>query len=612
MKINKSIKNKFVFSLSLVILLFVIIVASLSNYGAKKELEKTVQNNLSVLSKSIYQTMTNSMLSGSPEFVRDAENQATTLPGVKHLEIAKSKQIIQNYGLNEPFTKDPEILKVFLSKKEHISEMTGENHEMKILKPFIAEQKCISCHVGAKPGDVLGVMDLRVSLDESDQNIAFFTRMISLSNIFLALTLVAVVLFLLNKMVTKPLQNLITIIRELSTGTRDLTKRVTVKSEDELGTIADNFNHYLDQIEENYKQDRKFIGEAKKTIDRAKQGYYDDVITATPQSPTLNDFKNSVNEMLTATKENFEQLNTVLEEYAQHNYTAQLKLENIDDKGAFAKLVLHINQLKEVITEMLLENKKTSLKLNRFSDILLENVASVTKTTTYTESSLQNVNSSLSMITENITQNTHNVTQMSKLADNVTESAKQGEALATQTVGAMDAINEQVSEINEAISVIDQISFQTNILSLNAAVEAATAGEAGKGFAVVASEVRNLASKSAEAAHKIKELVELATSKTNDGKEIAHEMIEGYHHLIGNIADTVQHIHEIEQASHAQSKTIEKINHTVSEVTKQTKINAQVTKQTQEVALQTDKMAKYAVEKIDEKEFEGKEAVSLS
>jgi methyl-accepting chemotaxis protein len=612
MKINNSIKNKFVFSLTLVILIFVIAVASLSYYGAKKELEKSVRNNLSILSKSIYQTMTNSMLSGTPEVVQDAEKQATTLPGIKHLQIAKSKQIIQNFGLNEPFTTDPEILKVFLSKKEHISEINGKNHEMKILKPFIAKQKCLSCHVSAKPGDVLGVMDLRVSLDESDRNIAFFTRMISLSNIFLALVLIAVVLFLLHKMVTKPLQNLIGIIKELSTGSRDLTKRVTIKSDDELGTIADNFNRYLDQIEENYRQDRKFITEAKKTIDRAKQGYYDEIITATPQSPTLNDFKNSVNEMLTATKKNFEQLNTVLEEYAKHNYNAQLHLENIDKNGAFAKLVEHINQLKTVITEMLIENKNTSLKLNRFSDILLENVASVTKTTTYTESSLQQVNDALSQITENIIKNTHNVTQMAKLADNVTDSAKQGEALATQTVGAMDAINEQVSEINEAISVIDQIAFQTNILSLNAAVEAATAGEAGKGFAVVASEVRNLASKSAEAAHKIKELVELATCKTNDGKEIAHEMIEGYHRLIHNISDTVQHIHDIKQASQAQSQTIEKINHTVSEVTERTKINAKVTKQTQEVALQTDKMARYAVKKIDEKEFEGKESLSLS
>ena len=110
---------------------------------------------------------------------------------------------------------------------------------------------------------------------------------------------------------------------------------------------------------------------------------------------------------------------------------------------------------------------------------------------------------------------------MASLSTEVTASATNGERLANQTTVAMDEINNQVNSINEAISVIDQIAFQTNILSLNAAVEAATAGEAGKGFAVVAQEVRNLANRSAEAAKEIKNLVENATSKTNDGKKIS-------------------------------------------------------------------------------------------
>jgi methyl-accepting chemotaxis protein len=138
----------------------------------------------------------------------------------------------------------------------------------------------------------------------------------------------------------------------------------------------------------------------------------------------------------------------------------------------------------------------------------------------------------------------------------------------------MESINNEVNGINDAITVIDQISFLTNILSLNAAVEAATAGEAGKGFAVVAQEVRNLANRSADAANEIKALVHNAREKANNGKNIAQNMINGYEKLNENIDNQMKIIADVTNASKEQQSAIEQINDAVNELDKTTQQNA--------------------------------------
>jgi methyl-accepting chemotaxis protein len=198
---------------------------------------------------------------------------------------------------------------------------------------------------------------------------------------------------------------------------------------------------------------------------------------------------------------------------------------------------------------------------------------------------------------------------MATFSNEVTKSAVDGEKLATQTTTAMEDINTQVSAINEAITVIDQIAFQTNILSLNAAVEAATAGEAGKGFAVVAQEVRNLASRSAEAAREIKAIVENATSKANQGKEIASNMIQGYKQLNENISNTTKLIFDVENASKEQLLGIEQINDAINQLDQQTQQNAMIASEAKNVAIITDEISKLVVSSANKKEFEGKDNV---
>ena len=314
--------------------------------------------------------------------------------------------------------------------------------------------------------------------------------------------------------------------------------------------------------------------------------------------------------MINSTKHRFEEVDEVLEEYIKLDYTKTLKMHENDERGGvFERLVVGINTLQGSITQMLVDNKTNGLTLDESSDILLSNVNKLNQSSNAAAASLEETAAAIEEITSNIRNNTENISKMASLSNEVTASAKQGETLANQTNIAMDDINTQVTAINDAITVIDQIAFQTNILSLNAAVEAATAGEAGRGFAVVAQEVRNLASRSADAAKEIKLIVENATNKANQGKNIASNMIEGYKLLNTNISHTINLISDIQNASKEQLLGIEQINDAVNQLDQQTQQNAMVASQTHDVAVITDQIAKFVVSSADEKEFLGKKEV---
>ena len=379
--------------------------------------------------------------------------------------------------------------------------------------------------------------------------------------------------------------------------------KLNIQSNDEFGNMAAEIDKQMELIFHNLNEDKKLIEEVKNVVNRVKEGHLNLQIKNTTSNSSLNELKDMLNDMIGTIKDNVnEDINVILsslEEYSKLNF-----VNNISNPSG--NVALGLNNLSDIINQMLQENKTNGLTLDESSKILLENVNVLNKASNETAVSLEETAAALEEITSTVINNTERISKMETHSKELSTSIEEGQKLANITVDSMDSINEQTQSIADAITVIDQIAFQTNILSLNAAVEAATAGEAGRGFAVVAAEVRNLASRSAEAAKEIKELVENATSKTNSGKKIADDMIKGYIKLKENIAKTTEVIHDISISSSEQRTSIEQINDVVNRLDRQTQNNASVASQTHDIAINTSKIAKKILETVNEKEFRNK------
>ncbi|WP_419767701.1 methyl-accepting chemotaxis protein [Arcobacter sp.] len=382
------------------------------------------------------------------------------------------------------------------------------------------------------------------------------------------------------------------------------TEAIEINSNDEFGDMAKSINKNVTKIQEGINQDNELLENVKNVVNHVGEGYLNKRIDKSTSTDSLNELKNLLNTMLEnlaqLVGEDLNKISQILSSYMKRDFTATLDSEH---SGKIGKEIIEMNRM---ITDMLRDNQEDGLSLQQSSNELTSNVKTLSSNATSQAASLEETAASIDEITGTIEQTNHKAQEMNAISNETKESATQGKSLANDTVSAMEDINNTVININEAITVIDQIAFQTNILSLNAAVEAATAGEAGKGFAVVAQEVRNLASRSAEAAKEIKKLVESATTKANNGKTISIKMIEGFTNLESKIVETSKLIDDVTNAAKEQSIGMAQIADAVGQLDKFTQENASVADKTNDIAQITNEIAIDIVNNVNLNNFEGK------
>ena len=370
----------------------------------------------------------------------------------------------------------------------------------------------------------------------------------------------------------------------------------------DLDELFHSWNEKIKMTDASIKSDINVIGEIVLTTDKVNQGIFRCRIKSDTKNPMITTLKKTVNQMLDSLEDKMIKLESTLNSYANDDFRATIDIDPIL-KARMLSVMTSINTLGKALStnaRNTLDNGESLQKSSHTMNISMNNLA--TKANEQA-ASLEETAAAVEEITSITRNNAQNAAKMAELGQNVKNSVSDGQILAQQTGSSMEEIHKKVAAINDAINIIDQIAFQTNILSLNAAVEAATAGEAGKGFAVVAAEVRNLANRSAEAAKEIKNLVEDANTKASQGKSISDSMISGYEKLNGIISETIHIIQDVSSASKEQMQGIEQINDAISLLDRVTQENASEANQTAQISGNVESLAKQLVNEANSKKF---------
>ncbi|MDP3744951.1 MAG: methyl-accepting chemotaxis protein [Methylotenera sp.] len=347
------------------------------------------------------------------------------------------------------------------------------------------------------------------------------------------------------------------------------TRADATKHQGDFYKIIDGVNNTLDAVIEP-------LNMAANCVERISKGDIPANITNTYYGD-FNTIKNNLNTCIDAVNRLVSDANMLAEAASEGRITT--RADATQHHGDFRKIVEGVNATLETIVAPIVAIKEAVETINTAAGEISSGNNDLSVRTEQQASTLEETAASMEELASTVKHNAENAKEANQLALTASDVAVRGGEVVSQVVVTMSAINDSARKIEDIISVIDGIAFQTNILALNAAVEAARAGEQGRGFAVVAGEVRNLAQRSASAAKEIKDLISDSVTKTAEGTKQVENAGNTMQEVVTSVKRVADIISEIAAATSEQSQGIAQVNTSVTNMDEATQQNAALVEQ---------------------------------
>lgn len=601
---TQSIRKKVSFTITIIFALVIIIITSYNIQREKSRIMEQVQQQADDMTTMYFDSLNTMMLTGTMDQRQIISQKMLAREGVVEAKALRGKPVTDQYGPGRHEEAARDDLDKRALNGEHINEIIEKDGKkiLTVITPFRATENtrgvdCLKCHA-VTGGDTHGAVRVSYSLDKMDAIIRHEIGMaIGGSIVFLVAGLIFVNL-MLKSWIVNPLHNLLSVVSKRAKG--DLAARATdIKSDDELGELAHAFNGMSDVMDaaatrehERTMREQAAAGELRVKVDEllevlrkvssgdftAQVGFTgEDAIgeLADQLQKMINNIRESSEEKLRAMQSlqhNVDMIGGVVIAAASGDLTGHIDTEGNDAIAHLGRGVQQmINSLNVLVTQVQHSGLQLASSATAIAATSKQHEATVAEQAASTNEIVTTA-TEISATSKELVATMNEVSHVAESAAGAAETGRTGlnkmESTMKNIVDAagsisskFEVLNEKANNINTVVTTITKVADQTNLLSLNAAIEAEKAGEYGFGFSVVAKEIRRLADQTAVATLDIEQMVKEMQSAVSAGVMSMERFSEQVRHSVNDVRDVSGQLTQIIEQVQALTPRFETVHH---------------------------------------------------